>query len=88
MKPSFLIVGGGMAGLSFALKIVELGNVLIFSKTSLPESNSSLAQGGIASVLSLNDTWQNGVPFLVRHLSGQEYGTSALWDRSSNKLDL
>jgi L-aspartate oxidase len=61
VKPSFLIVGGGIAGLSFALKIVELGDVLIFSKNSLLESNSNLAQGGIASVLSLNDTYEEHI---------------------------
>ncbi|MBM3292337.1 L-aspartate oxidase, partial [Candidatus Bathyarchaeota archaeon] len=61
MRPSFLIIGSGMAGLSFALKIVELGNVLIFSKESMEVSNSSLAQGGIASVLSINDTFEDHI---------------------------
>ncbi|MBN1683268.1 L-aspartate oxidase [Candidatus Bathyarchaeota archaeon] len=61
MDPGLIIVGGGMAGLSLALKIKELGQVLVLSKGSLSESNSSLAQGGIASVLNPNDSFEDHV---------------------------
>jgi L-aspartate oxidase len=37
----FLVVGGGLAGLSFALKAADMGGVLVLCKGSLMESNSS-----------------------------------------------
>ncbi|MDZ4785368.1 MAG: L-aspartate oxidase [bacterium] len=57
-KHDFLIIGGGIAGLSFALKVAELGSVAILFKKSLEESNTSWAQGGIAAVASADDTFE------------------------------
>lgn len=58
---NFLIVGSGLAGLSFALKARELGSVLIISKTDLEATNSAMAQGGIAAVLGENDSFDQHV---------------------------
>ncbi|HAF30036.1 MAG TPA: L-aspartate oxidase [Bacteroidales bacterium] len=49
-ETDFLVIGSGIAGLSFALKVAEHGKVILISKTSLDESNTKYAQGGIAAV--------------------------------------
>ena len=50
-KTDFLVIGGGVAGLMFALKVASLGNVTLITKKKIDDSNTNLAQGGIASVL-------------------------------------
>ena len=52
-----LVIGGGIAGLSFALKASKHGTVTLLTKDSLPESNTAYAQGGIASVWSPEDSF-------------------------------
>ena len=50
IRTDFLVIGGGIAGLSFAIKAQRLGSVAILSKRELVESNTNYAQGGIAAV--------------------------------------
>jgi L-aspartate oxidase len=54
-KFDFLIIGGGVAGMSYALKVANSGKgkVALVCKTTLDETNTSKAQGGIASVTNL-----------------------------------
>jgi L-aspartate oxidase len=52
----FLVLGSGIAGLSFALKVAPLGRVAIVTKKSSAESNTNYAQGGIAAVMSREDS--------------------------------
>ena len=52
-----LVIGGGIAGLSFALKAATLGPVALLTKDRLPESNTAYAQGGIASVWDPADSF-------------------------------
>lgn len=51
----FLVVGSGLAGLSFALKTANKAKVIIITKDKMDSTNSALAQGGIASVISKTD---------------------------------
>ncbi len=46
----YLVIGSGIAGMSFALKAAGKGRVALVCKTSLEEANTALAQGGVASV--------------------------------------
>ena len=53
-KYDYLVIGSGIAGMSFALKVAEKGkSVAIICKTELEEANTYFAQGGIASVTNL-----------------------------------
>ena len=54
----FLVIGSGIAGLSFALKAAEHGTVMLICKASLDETNTVYAQGGIASVTYEPDTFE------------------------------
>jgi len=51
MTADFLVIGAGIAGLSFALRAAKHGSVIILTKGGAFESNTAWAQGGIASVL-------------------------------------
>ena len=52
-KYDFLVIGSGIAGMSFALKVASKGKVALICKTTLDEANTALAQGGVASVTNL-----------------------------------
>ncbi|MGN0211723.1 MAG: L-aspartate oxidase [Muribaculaceae bacterium] len=49
-KYDYLVIGSGIAGMSFALKVAHSGKVALICKTSLDEANTYFAQGGVASV--------------------------------------
>lgn len=52
-KYDYLVIGSGIAGMSFALKVAGTGRVALVCKTTLDEANTALAQGGVASVTNL-----------------------------------
>jgi L-aspartate oxidase len=54
----YLVLGSGIAGLTFALKVAPRGRVAIVTKKDRAESNTNYAQGGIASVTSKEDTFE------------------------------
>src|SRR5512136_692041 len=53
----FLVLGSGIAGLSFALKAAAHGTVAVITKRDITESATNYAQGGIATVMSQEDTF-------------------------------
>ncbi len=52
-KFDFLVIGSGIAGMSFALKVAHKGKVALICKSGLEEANTYFAQGGVASVTNL-----------------------------------
>ncbi len=54
----FLVLGSGIAGLCFALKVAPRGRVAIVTKKDRAESNTNYAQGGIAAVTSKEDSFE------------------------------
>ena len=58
VEKDFLVIGSGIAGLTFALKASQFGSVAIVSKDELDESATLYAQGGIASVMTDDDSFE------------------------------
>ena len=61
IEVDILVIGSGVAGLSFALKSQGMGNIIIASKRDLWEGSSFYAQGGVASVISATDTFDSHI---------------------------
>jgi L-aspartate oxidase len=60
-RTDFLVIGSGIAGLMFALKAAKKGRVCIVTKSSLEESNTRYAQGGIAAVFREPDNYEKHI---------------------------
>ena len=60
-KYDFLVIGSGIAGMSFALKVAAHGKVALITKNILEDANTYHAQGGIASVSNLLDNFENHI---------------------------
>src|SRR5215475_14278610 len=56
-----LIIGGGLAGLRAALAVPPSQSVLVVTKSSLRQSNSAYAQGGIAGVIDPEDRFEDHI---------------------------
>jgi len=62
----FLVVGSGIAGLSYALKVAKYGKVCIITKSKLEETNTKYAQGGIAAVTYKPDTYEKHIQDTIK----------------------
>lgn len=58
MQYDFLVLGSGIAGLTFALNAASHGTVAILTKKHRSESNTNYAQGGIAAAIGADDSWE------------------------------
>ncbi len=58
IETDYLVLGSGIAGLTFALHAAEHGRVVIATKRAPEESNTNYAQGGIAAVLDPTDSFE------------------------------
>src|ERR1700757_267154 len=54
----FVVIGSGIAGLSFALKAAKHGSVAVVTKRKGADTNTAWAQGGIACVTSDEDSFE------------------------------
>jgi L-aspartate oxidase len=60
-KVDFLVIGSGIAGLSFALKVADKGKVCIVTKDKVDETATKYAQGGIAAVMYPPDSHEKHI---------------------------
>jgi L-aspartate oxidase len=61
MESDFLIVGSGIAGLTFAIDVVNYGSVAVITKKETAETNTNYAQGGIAAAISFSDSIESHI---------------------------
>lgn len=60
-KTDFLVIGSGIAGLIYALKVADHGKVMILTKSVAEETATKYAQGGIAAVMYTPDTYEKHI---------------------------
>ncbi|MBN1621551.1 MAG: L-aspartate oxidase [Endomicrobiales bacterium] len=61
IKSDFLVIGSGIAGLSFAIKASKMGSVSLITKKELDNSSTNKAQGGVACVWDKSDSFQKHI---------------------------
>ena len=61
IKTDYLVIGSGIAGLSFAIKASEAGSVALVTKRGLTDCATTKAQGGIAAVWEDDDSFENHI---------------------------
>ncbi len=69
-QSDYLVIGGGIAGLMFAIRAAQSGTVTVLTKAASTEANTAYAQGGIASVWSVDDSFESHVEDTLRAGAG------------------
>ena len=80
-KVDFLVIGSGIAGLSFALKAANYGNVCVITKGKIDDTATKYAQGGIAAVVYHPDTYE-------KHINDTMIAGDSLSDRKIVELTI
>ena len=75
-QSDFLVIGGGIAGLMFAIRASKFGTVTVLTKAESTEANTAYAQGGIASVWSVHDSFES-------HIEDTRRAGAGLCDRAA-----
>jgi L-aspartate oxidase len=71
VKTDFLVIGSGLAGLAFALKTANShSKITLITKDKAPSANTSWAQGGIAAVMSKEDSFESHIRDTLRAGAG------------------
>ncbi|MFH1148646.1 MAG: L-aspartate oxidase [Pseudomonadota bacterium] len=70
IETDFLVIGSGIAGLSFALKAAQHGRVIVITKKAKMDTNTNLAQGGIAAVSASDDNFDLHIADTLRSGDG------------------
>ncbi len=70
LSSDYLVIGGGIAGLTFAIEAAETASVTVLTKAASSEANTSYAQGGIASVWSVDDSFESHIEDTIRAGAG------------------
>ncbi len=65
-EQDFLVLGSGIAGLSFALRAAQHGQVSLVTKKASTESATNYAQGGIAAVVATDDSFEAHIQDTLR----------------------
>lgn len=78
-ETDFLVIGSGIAGLSYALKVADCGKVCMITKSDEDESNTKYAQGGIAAVTYAPDSYE-------KHISDTLEAGAGLCDENVVKI--
>ncbi|MBN1945605.1 MAG: L-aspartate oxidase [Bradymonadales bacterium] len=79
IEADYLVIGSGVAGLSFALEAAKHGTVAVITKREIDESNTRYAQGGIAAVMTAQDSFE-------RHAADTMVAGAGLCRRESVKI--
>ncbi len=69
-KYDYLVIGSGIAGLTFALSVADSGSVAVVTKRNREESATSYAQGGIAAVVGEADSFESHIEDTLRSGAG------------------
>lgn len=70
-----IVIGSGIAGLTFAAKIAPYGRIAVITKKMAEDSNTNYAQGGIAAVISEDDSFESHMEDTLesgRHVNHRE----------------
>ena len=70
VEVDFLVIGGGIAGLGYALEVAEVGTVAVLAKREMGEAATAYAQGGIAAVWQAPDSFDAHIQDTVRAGAG------------------
>lgn len=70
IKTDFAVIGSGLAGLNFALRVAEKGEVIVLTKKYKTDANTNYAQGGIAAVFGPDDSFESHIEDTVKAGAG------------------